>query len=263
MHDLQIVRLTQEKLAERNTAKRVIVPRGPMLLLDEKGSALMPVPAAAELVELGREKGRVRVLLPDGCTGTLASDQVVPTEAFEKHWDALRRGPEAVYAQAFVEMARAFLGTPYLWGGTSQAGLDCSGFVSLARRLTGLIVSRDADQQLAQARPYKFDRIEDVPPGLLFGFGKKLVDGKLRVDHIAVSLGGGDFIHSLGSVRIESLSEASPLYSAYEAGRFLGVWELPASLTGVPCATTLSSNPFYAAKPGALEPCRAPAVLDQ
>ena len=102
-----------------------------------------------------------------------------------------------------------------------------------------------------------------MPPGLLFGFGKKLVDGKLRVDHIAVSLGGGDFIHSLGSVRIESLSEASPIYSAYEAGRFLGVWELPASLTGVPCATTLSSNPFYAAKPGALEPCRAPAVLDQ
>lgn len=84
-----------------------------------------------------------------------------------------------------IETARAFLGTPYLWGGTSGDGIDCSGFVQQVYRLNGVGLDRDADQQALEGRPV------DAPiPGDLLFFGTP------GVTHVALSLGGDDFIHA-------------------------------------------------------------------
>lgn len=84
-----------------------------------------------------------------------------------------------------VATARAFLGTPYLWGGTSGDGIDCSGFVQQVYRLNGVGLDRDADQQALEGRS-----VDGPIAGDLLFFGSP------AVTHVAMSLGGDDFIHA-------------------------------------------------------------------
>lgn len=83
--------------------------------------------------------------------------------------------------------ARAFLDVPYLWGGTSARGLDCSGFVQLAYRLCGVLLMRDADQQVTQGRPVE----EARRAGDLLFFGTP-------VTHVGMSLDETRMIHAAG-----------------------------------------------------------------
>ena len=69
--------------------------------------------------------------------------------------------------------------------------------------------------------------------------------GENVVRHIGIALENGDFIHSLGDVRIQSLSPNSPIYSAYFAERLLGAYTIDLNLQDVPNANTLSNNAFY------------------
>ena len=86
-----------------------------------------------------------------------------------------------------VEEARAFLGAPYLWGGMSPHGIDCSGLVHMAWRRLGLLVPRDAHQQAAAG--------ELVAEPL---YGDLAVYGADSVTHVAFWLGGGRILHAAG-----------------------------------------------------------------
>lgn len=89
-------------------------------------------------------------------------------------------------AEDLLATAQAFLGVPYLWGGTTALGMDCSGFSQQVYRLNGIRLDRDAHQQAMEGRGV------DVPAaGDLIFFG----DGG-RVTHVALATGERTFIHA-------------------------------------------------------------------
>ncbi len=111
-----------------------------------------------------------------------------------------------------VEDAKCMQGVPYQWGGTSGNGIDCSGFVRLLHRWTGIEVPRDADMQHAAAHPVE-------PPyeaGDLFFFQDG--EGGRRITHVGMSLGGWSMIHSSrrnNGVYIDDLQEQTSLMSTF------------------------------------------------
>lgn len=104
----------------------------------------------------------VGVLLPGGRRGS------VPL-------DAVRLGhkrQQQTFGPDLLATARQFLGTRYLWGGTSAWGLDCSGLVHLTLRAHGVLLPRDASDQVAQTRDVLPVDLDEVQPGDLYFFAR-------------------------------------------------------------------------------------------
>jgi cell wall-associated NlpC family hydrolase len=87
-----------------------------------------------------------------------------------------------------LDVARGYLGAPYLWGGLTHRGIDCSGLVHMAYRRVGRIVPRDAHQQQAAGVEVSADELR---PGDLVTYGEP-------ADHIAFWVGDGRILHSTG-----------------------------------------------------------------
>jgi cell wall-associated NlpC family hydrolase len=100
-----------------------------------------------------------------------------------------------------VAEARTYLGTRYLWGGLTAAGIDCSGLVHMSYRRLGVLIPRDADQQEEAGEPVTEPRAGD-----LVTYGEP--DG--AADHIAFWLGDGRILHSTGRDDLGVVEEPEP-----------------------------------------------------
>ncbi|QXV67435.1 C40 family peptidase [Mucilaginibacter sp. 21P] len=103
-------------------------------------------------------------------------------------------------------IAMSFLNSPYLWGGRTHWGVDCSGFTQAVFRLKGLQLKRDAWQQALEGR--------EVESLLTSRFGDLAFfdNAEGRITHVGIVLGGGEIIHASGKVKIEKI-DSQGIYS--------------------------------------------------
>lgn len=140
----------------------------------------VPFETRLEVVAEPEAEGRryLQVRLPDG------------RPAWIQRGDVVQDGKPLTIGQT-IELAQRFLGLPYLWGGTSSFGFDCSGFTQMLCRRRGILIPRDAQPQAdwSGVRPVEKDELE---PGDLVYFGSS----PKKITHTGMYIGGGRFIHA-------------------------------------------------------------------
>lgn len=163
----------------------------------------------------GERKDWFSVELPDGRAGFL------PKKAAQdyKTWIQARRPT----AENIEKTARMLLGRPYLWGGNSPKGLDCSGFCKLTFLMNGIELNRNASEQIRQGTDVPLDaNFSKLKKGDLLFFGwARSSDGPEWITHVAIYLGNRSFIQSAERVKISSLDPAAPNYDAYHTRSLL------------------------------------------
>jgi len=133
----------------------------------------------------------LKIYLPDGKTGYMKPQKQV----------------EKTSREIIIELATSLLAVPYLWGGKSSFGYDCSGFVQMALKTAGIPIQRDTSLQI-KTKDLKKINIDEAEPGDLLFFLENN-----RTNHVAFLLGGGKIIHCSGQVKIEPIIEGEPGFS--------------------------------------------------
>jgi hypothetical protein len=152
------------------------------------------------LIEVESSKrGYLKIKIPDGRIGFVRKTDCISYDV----WSASEPKVEPV-----LSVAKKMMGFPYLWGGASSKAADCSGFVKLVFYTQGIILARDASQQVRYGETVEFSNKDKLQPGDLLFFGSSLQ----HVTHMGIYLGKGDFIHSSGMVRINSIVPGDPKY---------------------------------------------------
>lgn len=199
--------MTREQVDSFARAPRVIVTALFTLVREE---ASPDAPAVADLVvgnvlgTSGQKGGWLAVQLPDGRKGFVSQADATDYQA----WKASRK----ITPENTEQTARRFMGVPYLWGGTSAKGFDCSGFVKTVFRLNGTELQRDADQQSNEGVAVPTDNdLARLRKGDVLFFGPRA--GVTRITHTGIYLGGKLFIHCAGLVKLNSFDPSSPIYS--------------------------------------------------
>ncbi|HKY61139.1 MAG TPA: NlpC/P60 family protein [Gemmatimonadota bacterium] len=194
----------------------IVVARGQVLRQGpEPGS-----PQAADLVQGGRVRigdpdgDPLAATLPDGTTGWLDRQAAVPVARLAERFP--RDG------EALVEHAADFLGLPYLWGGTSEKGFDCSGLVQRIYGLHGIRLPRDAGPQSTVGEPVDpGPGWRDVRPGDLAFFAEP---PGARVTHVGILAPGGRMIHASTSRNGVAWDVLPPAGTSTPLGERLAGW---------------------------------------
>ncbi|MCZ6765517.1 MAG: SH3 domain-containing C40 family peptidase [bacterium] len=154
--------------------------------------------------EPGERRGWRRISFPEGRTGFVPSRALEPVPK--------RAG---LSRQELVTTGMRFLGIPYLWGGTTPKGFDCSGLIQRIFRLGGAVIPRDSDMQVMVGRSKPAGQPDVLKTGDLLFFGSDID----HITHVAMYLSDGLFLHACGHVRVGSLH---PNHIHFEAGLVAG-----------------------------------------
>lgn len=172
------------------------------------------------ILQLTKEDGQYyEVKYPDGRVGFIPKNEAT---SFGKWIDSRQLTSDNV-----ISSAKTMLGLPYLWGGTSVKGVDCSGFTKTAFYMNGYVIPRDASQQVLAGDKVEINNekgefdtnvaLKNLKPAdLLFFAAGKNSNPNARVTHVAIYIGNGEFIHSAGTVRINSILKDANNYDDFQ-----------------------------------------------
>ncbi len=213
--------MTQAELDAFLVAPRVIVTVPFAMVRDGEAADAQPVCdlvfGNVLLANGAAANGRQAVKLPDGRTGLVETAAMMEFTAWKGSRQPTPGNTETI--------ARLFMGVPYLWGGTSSKGFDCSGYTKTVFRANGVELQRDADQQSVQGAPVALEGdLAQLRKGDLLFFGPRA--GVTRITHVGIYLGDKLFIHCAGKVKLNSFAPASPLYSENLRGRLVNARRL-------------------------------------
>lgn len=187
-----------------------------------------------DVLRLVRKKGRwTEVMMPSGKTGFVPSRQLKEHKGFRSilMGEGSAESIDSETTEAIIAEAEKLVGVPYLWGGMSSKGVDCSGLVRIAHIMNGILLPRNASQQVkcgdriemsqnvrywdedfrAANNPEEFrkemsDRTKNLRRGDLVFFGTPATEDKpTRITHVGIYLGNDKIIHASHKVRINSL----------------------------------------------------------
>ena len=165
-------------------------------LTRHKPTLTVPFESRLELIEEGKgpNEGWLKLRLPDQRIAWIQSGDTVSD-------------PKLLTIPESIDLAKRFLGFPYLWGGRSSFGYDCSGFTQMLVRARGINMPRDADQQAAWTGVVPVDR-KDLQPGDLLFFGSSAK----KITHTGMYIGDSQFIQATTTdhpaVQISSIDDA-------------------------------------------------------
>ena len=227
MDDDGVCFMDHQKFEEWNQSKKIIVTSPFSFSYSEENINSTPVSDVVQgniLKVLSQKNGFAKVEFPDGRIAFLPIAQVQDYE----EWLGTR-------VQTFDTInltAHSLMGIPYVWGGTSIKGLDCSGFTKIVFQLNGVQLPRDASQQVHVGELVDTQNgFDNLLPGDLLFFGTKDHDsGKEKITHVAIYLGNLEFIHASGRVRINSFDKTKSNFAESRLKTFIKAKRILSSL---------------------------------
>lgn len=201
------VRCAKDELNRWQNLKKVRVKSNYAQVFSRMSNSSFPLSDAvfgSELKYIRSAGAWYRVALPDGDEGFIEKKYCELTDKSLKQ--------KRININQLIETANSFLGIPYLWGGNSTKGLDCSGFSQTVYKSQGILLPRDANMQVELGDEIvPNEDFSNVKKGDLLFFGPT----KDRITHVGISLGGPVFIHSSGTVHINSFSKSDNNFNNY------------------------------------------------
>ena len=213
-----------EAAAAWSAACDTVIAAGFAEVLDDSGEPFQKLVFATR-VALAEIRGvHALVRIPDGRLWRVRSEDLLGRSAAP--------GVDAAGIALTLGLCQRFLGTPYLWGGRTPYGFDCSGLASTFYGFMGLDIPRDSDQQYAAGEPVEGPLLA----GDLVFFGEVPADGaavpdprgyvrQAHISHVGISLGGHGFIHASGSnwgIARATLDPDSPLREPWLTANYRG-----------------------------------------
>ena len=200
---------TADEMAQWRSAERVIVTKLHQTRIYRTAKSTSPRDVISDAVlgdilegKYDAKSAMTHVVLPDGREGYISTADIAPFAEWAK---------QKFDAQKILDTAYSMEGTYYLWGGTSVKACDCSGLSKISYLSNGIILMRDASQQVKTGANLGDDWTKFKAADLLF-FGNKKTG---RITHVAIHDKNGDYVHSSGRVKRNSLNPKSPLYGSH------------------------------------------------
>ena len=212
------IQLMDEKsLSQWATSNKIIYTNtyGHAYDLTNTNKRVSDLVAGSLLKVLEEEGGYYKVQFPDGRIALVSKEEASDYTSWVSSL--------SYDADSLIETSKSLMGVPYLWGGTSTKGVDCSGFTKTIYYMNGMVIPRDASQQVHTGK--SIDSIADfskLDKGDLLFFGRKATDSTLeKVVHVGMWIGDNQFIHSSNMVRVSSVDNNALNFDEYNVSRYL------------------------------------------